>query len=87
MLTDEKILRQFSVFARAEQDPDRTQLRAARDKIQAHEGPDVRILRQLPNAEAPTRFLVQTDAGTVHALLNEFAPCVEVEENRAVFLI
>lgn len=86
MSTHERLLRQFSVFGHAEQDPDRTLLRAARDKIKAHEGPNVRILRQLPNAEAPTRLLVQTDARTVHALLAEFAPCVGVEENRPVSL-
>ena len=85
MSTNEKVLLQFSVFGNAEQDPDRVLLRAARDKIKAHEGPNVRILRQLPNPEAPTRFLVQTDARTVHALLKEFAPTVEVEENRALF--
>jgi hypothetical protein len=86
MSTQTKILRQFSVFGDAAQDPDRSLLRAARDKIKAHEGPNVRILRQLPNAEAPTRLLVQTDSRTVHALLKEFAPCVEVEENQQVFL-
>lgn len=85
MSTHEKILRQFSVFGHADQDPDRALLRAARDKIKAHEGPNMRILRQLPNAKAPTRLLVETDARTVRALLKEFAPCIEVEENRPVF--
>lgn len=84
MSTHEKIVRQFSVFGHTEQD--RSQLRAARDKIKAHEGPDVRIIRQLPNAISPTRLLVQTDARTVHALLKEFAPCLDVEENQTVVL-
>jgi hypothetical protein len=86
MSAHEQGLRQFSVFGHTEQDPDHSLFRAARDKIQAHEGPHVHILRQLPNAEAPTRLLVQTDARTVYTLLKEFAPCVEIEENRPVFL-
>lgn len=86
MSTSEKVLREFSVFGHPGEDPDRKLLRAARDKIQAHEGPNVCIVRQLPNAEAPTRFLVRCDARTVHALLKEFEPEVEVEENHPLFL-
>ena len=86
MSTSETVLREFSVFGHPEIDPERRQLRAARDKIRAHEGPNVCILRELPNAEAPTRFLVRSDARTVYALLKEFEPNVEVEENHPVFL-
>ena len=87
MSTADTALLQFIVFGNAARDPDRAVLRAARDKIMAYEGPNIRILRQSPNAESPTRFLVQTDARTVHALLKEFAPTVEVEENRPLSLL
>ena len=87
MFTNDTALLQFTVFGHAEQDPDRAMLRAARDKIEACKNPNIRILRQLPNAERPTRLLVQTDAQTVHALLKEFEPAVEIEENRPLFLL